>query len=93
MVIKSFRHKGLKKLYETGSQQGVRTEHTSRLRLILARLDACQSPQDMGLPGLNLHQLKGRYQGFWAVSVSGNWRVIFRFEGNDAVDLDYLDYH
>lgn len=92
-MIKSFRHKGLKKLYETGSQQGVRTEHTSRSRLILARLDACQSPQDMGLPGLSLHQLKERYQGFWAVSVSGNWRAIFRFEGNDAVDLDYLDYH
>ena len=92
-MIKSFRHKGLKKLYDTGSQQGVKPEHVKRLRLILARLDASQSPQDMDLPGLNLHPLKGDYKSFWAVSVSGNWRVIFRFEDNRAVDIDYLDYH
>jgi len=92
-MIRSIRHKGLKKLYETGGHQGVRPEHGKRLRLILARLDASQSPQDMGLPGLNLHPLKGVYDGFWAVSVSGNWRVIFRFEDNRAVDVDYLDYH
>lgn len=92
-MIKIFRHRGLKKLYETGSRQGVRPEHTNRLRLILARLDASQSPQDMALPGLNLHALKGDFKGFWAVSVSGNWRVLFRFEENAAVDVDYLDYH
>jgi proteic killer suppression protein len=93
IVIKSFRHKGLQKLYDTGGKQGVKPEHTKRLRLIIARLDACQSPQDMDLPGLNLHPLKGEYKGYWAVSVSGNWRVIFRFEDNRAVDIDYLDYH
>jgi len=92
-VIKRFKHKGLKKLYDTESQPGVKPEHTSRLRLILARLDASQSPQDMDLPGLNLHMLKGEYQGCWAVSVSGNWRVIFRLEDNSAVAIDYLDYH
>jgi len=93
IVIKSFRHKGLKKLYDTGGKQGVKPEHANRLRLIIARLDASQSPQDMDLPGLNLHPLKGEYKGSWAVSVSGNWRVIFSFEDNRAVDIDYLDYH
>jgi proteic killer suppression protein len=92
-MIKSFKHKGLKKLYETGSLQGVRPEHAKRLRLILARLDAIQAPQDMGLPGLNLHPLRGDFEGFWAVSVSGNWRVLFRFEDNSPVDVNYLDYH
>ena len=92
-MIRSFRHKGLKRLYQTGSHQGVRPEHVKRLKLILARLDASQAPRDMGLPGLNLHPLKGFYEGFWAVSVSGNWRIIFRFEDNSAVDVDYLDYH
>jgi proteic killer suppression protein len=92
-VIKSFRHKGLKKLYDTGGQQGVKPGHANRSRLILARLDASQSPQDMNLPGLNLHTLKGKYKGYWAVSVSGDWRVIFRFEDNSAVDIDCLDYH
>ena len=92
-MLKSFKHKGLKKLYETGSQQGVKSENVRRLRLILARLDASQSPQDMRLPGLNLHTLKGEFKGYWAVSVSENWRVIFRFKDNNAVDVDYLDYH
>jgi len=92
-MIKSFRHKGLKKLYETGSQHGINPDHLNRLRLILARLDASQLPKDMDLPGLNLHPLKGEYKGFWAVSVSGNWRVIFRFEDSHAIDVNYLDYH
>ena len=92
-MIKRFKHKGLKKLYETGSQQGVTPAHTNRLRLILARLDASQSPQDMDLPGLDLHPLKGEYKGYWAVSVSGNRRVLFRFEEASAIDVDYLDYH
>lgn len=87
-MIKSFRHKGLKRLYDTGSLHGIKPEQANRLRLIMARLDASQSPQDMGLPGLNLHPLKGRHKGFWAVSVSGNWRIIFRFENNNAVDVD-----
>jgi toxin HigB-1 len=92
-MIKSFRHAGLKKLYETGSPRGVRAEHGHRLRLILARLDAAQEPRDMALPGLDLHPLKGRFKGFWAVSVSRNWRVVFRFEDKSAVDVNYVDYH
>ena len=92
-MIKTFKHKGLEKLYLTGSRQGIKPEPFKRLRVIIARLDASLSPRDMKLPGLYLHPLRGQYEGFWAVSVSGNWRVIFRFEGNNAFDVDYLDYH
>lgn len=92
-MIKNFKHKGLKNLYKTGSQKGVKPEHTKRLRIILARLDASQNPEDMNLPGLRLHPLKGDLKGFWSVDVSGNWRVFFRFENNNAVDVDYNDYH
>jgi proteic killer suppression protein len=92
-MIKTFKHKGLKALYETGSQKGVRPDHAKRLRLILARLDASQSEEDMNLPGLRLHPLKGDKKGFWAVDVSGGWRVFFRFEGNHALDVDYDNYH
>jgi len=92
-MIKSFKNKGLKKLYETGSKQGVKPEHATRLRLILARLDASSEPADMNLPGLGLHPLKGSLKDFWSVLVSGNWRVIFRFENGNVMDVDYLDYH
>jgi proteic killer suppression protein len=92
-MIRSFKHKGLKKLYETGSRQGINPDQINRLRLILARLDASVDPQDMNLPGLKLHPLKGKYKEFWAVTVSGNWRVIFRFENNHVFDVDYIDYH
>jgi len=92
-MIQSFKHKGLKGRYETSSQKGVNPEHVKRLRIILARLDASQNPEDMNLPGLRLHPLKGDLKGFWAVDVSGNWRVFFRFENNNAVDVDYSDYH
>ncbi len=92
-MIKKFRHKGLRKLYETGSQKGVNPDHVKRLRIILSRLDASQGPDDMTLPGLKLHPLKGDLEGFWAVDVSGNWRVFFRFENNTVVDVDYNDYH
>ncbi len=92
-MIKTFKHIGLKTLYETGSQKGVRPDHVKRLRLILARLDASQNEEDMNLPGLRLHPLKGDKKGFWAVDVSGGWRVFFRFEGNHAFDVDYDNYH
>ena len=92
-MIASFRHKGLRKLYETGSHQGIRPDHARRLRIILARLDASASQEDMNLPGLGLHPLEGKYAGFWAVSVSGNWRVVFRFCDGKAMDVDYVDYH
>ena len=92
-MIRNFRHKGLKKFYQTGSLQGINPDHAKRLRLILARLDASQCPEDMNLPGLRLQPLKGELNTFWAVDVSGNWRVFFRFENNSAVDVDYGDYH
>ncbi len=92
-MIAKFRHKGLRRFFESGSARAVQPEHAKRLRLILARLHASRSPADMDLPGLGLHLLKGELAGHYAVSISGNWRVTFRFEGEDAVDVDYMDYH
>jgi proteic killer suppression protein len=92
-VIRSFRHKGLAKFFETGSKAGIQPQQAERLRLILGRLSAATAPQDMALPGLNLHELAGTRKGTWAVSVSGNWRVTFRFAGKDADAVDYEDYH
>jgi proteic killer suppression protein len=92
-VIRSIRHKGLKRLYEDDDARGVIAEHAAKLRDILARLDAAGTEQDMDLPGFRLHPLKGNVKGLWAVTVRANWRVIFRFAEGDAVDVDYLDYH
>lgn len=92
-MIRSFRHKGLKRLYEDDDTRGVAAEHLVKLRNILARLDAAGSPDDMNLPGLNLHALRGQLRGFMAVTVRANWRVIFRFVEGHAFDVDYLDYH
>lgn len=92
-MIKSFKHKGLEKFFETGSKSGIQAQHADRLRLILGRLNASESAQDMGLPGLRLHPLKGSRQDAWAVWVNGNWRVTFKFAGVDAEVVDYADYH
>jgi len=92
-MIRSFRHTGLAKFFATGSRTGIQAAHAERLRLILAALNAAVAPGDMALPGLKLHPLKGGRSGAWAVSVSGNWRITFRFSGKDAVDVDYEDYH
>jgi len=92
-MIRSFRHKGLKAFYSTGSKAGIQAKHADRLRLILARLDASSELNDMNLPGLRLHKLSGSLKDFWAVEVSGNWRVVFRFEKQDVLEVDYLDYH
>lgn len=92
-MIESFRHKGLKRLYDEDDARGVQAEHAEKLRNILARLDAASSADDMDLPGLRLHALKGRSVGFWAVTVRANWRVVFRFAAGNAQDVDYLDYH
>ena len=93
MAILGFRHKGLGRFFATGSLAGIQSKHAARLRLILGRLSVAVEPRDMGLPGLELHPLKGTRQGSWAVSVSGNWRITFRFEGSDATDVEYEDYH
>ncbi len=92
-MIKSFRHKGLKRLFKDDDPRGVIAEHLMKLRNILARLDAASSVEDMALPGFNLHALKGELRGFMAVTVRANWRVIFRFAEGNAFEVDYLDYH
>ena len=92
-MIRGFRHKGLAKLFETGSKSGIQAQHAARLRLILGRLGAATTPHDLALPGLALHPLKGNQTGRWAVSVSGNWRITFEFVGKDADAVDYEDYH
>jgi len=92
-VIRSFAHKGLRRFFETGSNAGIRPEHKKRLRLILGVLNSGVGIQDAALPGLGLHPLTGKLSGFWSVSVSGNWRIIFRFEDGEAFDVDYIDYH
>ena len=92
-MIKSFRHRGLQRFFAKGTTAGIQAKHEKRIRLILARLHASSCPQDMGLPGLKLHPLKGNMKGTWAVSVSGNWRITFQFDGTDVTNVDYEDYH
>ena len=92
-MIKSFAHKGLQQFYESGSKKGIQPEHAPKLSRILDRLDSSISSSDMNLPGFRLHPLKGDKHDMWSVSVSGNWRVIYYFEGQDAYLVDYQDYH
>ena len=92
-MIGAIRHKGLKRLYEDADPRGVMAEHVTKLRDILARLDAARTVADMDLPGFRLHPLKGKLKGFYSVTVRANWRVIFRFTEDCAFDVDYLDYH
>ena len=92
-MIRSFRHRGLKRLYERGETGQVRADQLRRIEDILGRLDSAASPQVMNLPGYGLHPLKGDLRGYWSVKVSGNWRIIFRFQDGDALDLDLIDYH
>jgi len=92
-MILSFKHRGLERFFESGTTRGIQAEHAKRIRLILARLSAATSPQDMNLPGLALHELVGQRQGTWSVKVSGNWRITFAFDGIDACDVDLEDYH
>lgn len=93
IVIEDFKHKGLEKFFLAGSKARIQAAHASKVRLILGRLNASTRPQDMNLPGLYLHELKGDRQGTWSVKVSGNWRVTFRFDGPDATVVNYEDYH
>ena len=92
-MIRSFKHKGLERFFLTGAKVGIRPEQAMRLRLVLAQLHAAATPEDMALPGLRLHQLKGDRRDAWSTTISGNWRVTFSFDGKDAVDVDYEDYH
>ncbi len=92
-MIKSFRHKGLCRLFETGNTSGVQAGHAERLRLQLSALDTAQVIEDMDIPGFRLHPLKGGLKGRWSISVSGNWRLTFAFKDGNACVLDYEDYH
>ena len=92
-MIRSIRHRGLRRLYEDNDPRGVMAEHAEKLRDILARLDAARVATDMDLPGFRLHPLRGNLRGYWAVTVRANWRVIFRFADGEASDVDYVDYH
>ena len=92
-MIVSFRHGGLGRFFKTGSVARIQPAHRRRLSLILTALNTARAPGDMGLPGLDLHPLKGELKGFWSVTVSESWRVIFRFNESDVTDVDYLDYH
>lgn len=92
-MVKLFRHKGLRRFYETGNAAGVQASHRKRSRLQLSALDTAVKIEDMDSPGFRPHPLKGERKGLWAISVSGNWRVTFEFRDGNAYLVDYEDYH
>lgn len=92
-MIKTFRHKGIQLFFETGSKAGIQAVHAGKLRIMLTWLDSVIAPEDMNAPGWKLHPLKGDLAGHWAVWVDKNWRLTFRFDGEDAELVDYQDYH
>ncbi len=92
-MIKSFKHKGLKKFYETGNKAGIKGSHNKKLRIQLTALNTAICIEDMDLPGFRLHSLKGNRKGLWAIDVSKNWRIVFRFEEGNVYVIDYEDYH
>jgi proteic killer suppression protein len=92
-VIRSFRHAGLEKFFKTGSKAGIQLAHAKKLRLQLFTLNRVDKPSGMSFPGWQLHPLQGELEGHWSVTVNGNWRLTFRFEGEDAVLVEYRDYH
>jgi proteic killer suppression protein len=98
-MIKTFRHKGIELFFTTGTKSGIQAKHADRLEVMLGVLDAATEPKDMSAPGWKLHPLSGKnpkgqsVKNHWAVSVSGNWRLTFTFEGKDAILIDYQDYH
>lgn len=92
-MIRSFRHKGLESFFRHGSKAGIQAKHAEKLRLQLTALDAATRPSDLSAPGWRLHPLVGGLDGFHSLTVSGNWRIVFRFVGKDVELVDYLDYH
>lgn len=96
-MIKSFKHKGLEKFYETGSKKGIQARHALKLRMQLAALDSALTLEDLDIPGYQLHQLKGNRKGnrkgIWSISVSGNWRITFEFTDGNIYIVNYEDYH
>ena len=92
-MIASFKHRGLKRLFERDDRSGIRPDLLDNVEDILARLNQATTPQALNLPGYRLHPLKGELRGFWSVTVRANWRIIFRFDGEDAFDVELMDYH
>jgi proteic killer suppression protein len=92
-VIRSFRHRGLKRLFEHGDPSKIRAEQVVRVTDVLGRLDTAVAVEDLNMPGYRLHRLKGELRGYWSVAISGNWRLVFRFESGHALDVDFIDYH
>jgi len=92
-MIKTFKHRGLKRLYERGDGSGIRPDLLDTVERILTVLDSAAAPLALNIPRYHLHPLKGDLRGFWSVTVRANWRIIFRFEGNDAFDVEMIDYH
>lgn len=92
-MIKNFKHKGLAKFFTTGSTAGIQAAHAAKIRDRLAFLHSAVTIEDMNIPGYRLHQLKGKKKDLWAVDISGNWRIVFRFEDGDAYVVNYEDYH
>jgi toxin HigB-1 len=92
-MIATWKHKGLRLFFQKGITSGIQTKHKNKLKIVLQLLDAASKPEDMNLPGMRFHTLKGNYKNYYSVTISGNWRVIYKFEGTDAILVDYLDYH
>jgi proteic killer suppression protein len=92
-MIRSFKHRGLKRLFEQDDRRWIRPDLVDNVEDILGRLDQATTPQALNLPGYRLHTLKGEFRGFWSVTVRANWRIIFRFEREDAFDVELIDYH
>jgi proteic killer suppression protein len=92
-VIRSFKHKGIEGFFLTGSKTGIQAKHAERLRILLTTLNLASTSLDMNRPGWQWHSLKGSLKKHWAVTVSGNWRLTFSFDGEDAILVDYCDYH
>ena len=92
-MIRSFKHRGLKRLYERGDESKVSAAHLARIEDVLARLDIADTPDFLDLPGYDLHPLKGTLKGFWSMKISANWRIIFRLSDGDAFDVELIDYH
>ncbi len=92
-MIKSFLHKGLERFYRTGSKAGIQPRHAGKLRRILIRLEVAAGPDDVDIPGFRLHRLHGDRSGIWSITVQANWRITFRFNGQDVEIVNYEDYH
>lgn len=92
-MIQNIRHKGLRRFFEKGDASRLNPDHVTKLRLMLTVLENASYIEDINFPGSRLHPLRGNLRGFWSVHVSGNWRIVFRFEDGDVYDVDYLDYH